>query len=250
MNVVITGASSGFGYEMAKLFVAAGHQVIGVARRQARLLEIQAELGPLFTGFELNVSDREAAKIVVKDIMTEFGYVDILVNNAGLALGLEGAHEANFDDWETMVQTNVLGLISLTQLFLPYMAERNDGYIINMGSVAGNWPYAGGNVYGATKAFVKQFSLNLRADLYGKNIRVTNVEPGLCGETEFSNVRFKGDDDKAAAIYNGTNPVTGKDIADIVFWLANQPKHININQIEVMPTTQTFAGLKVYNTNH
>lgn len=246
MNVVITGASSGFGYEMAKVFVAAGHNVIGLARRQERLNAIRNELGDLFYGIELDVSDRRATEAAVKDIMVQFGHVDVLVNNAGLALGLEGAHEAHFDDWQTMVQTNVLGLISVTQLFLPYMVEHNDGYVINMGSVAGNWPYAGGNVYGATKAFVKQFSLNLRADLFGKNIRVTNVEPGLCGETEFSNVRFKGDDDKAAALYQNADPITGKDIADIVFWLANQPKHININQIEVMPTTQTFAGLKVH----
>lgn len=246
MNVVITGVSSGFGYEMAKVFAHSGHTVIGIARRQDRLEAIRTELGEHFHGFELDVSNRSNAETVVKEIMSQFGHVDILVNNAGLALGLEGAHEANFDDWQTMVQTNVLGLISLTQLFLPYMAKRNEGYVINMGSIAGNWPYPGGNVYGATKAFVKQFSLNLRADLFGKNIRVTNVEPGLCGETEFSNVRFKGDDDKAAALYKNAHPVTGKDIADIVFWLANQPKHININQIEVMPTSQTFGGLRVH----
>lgn len=246
MNVVITGVSSGFGHEMAKVFARSGHTVIGIARRQDRLDAICTELGECFHGFELDVSNRSNAEIVVKEIMSQFGHVDILVNNAGLALGLEGAHEANFDDWQTMVQTNVLGLISLTQLFLPYMAKRNEGYVINMGSIAGNWPYPGGNVYGATKAFVKQFSLNLRADLFGKNIRVTNVEPGLCGETEFSNVRFKGDDDKAAALYKNAHPVTGKDIADIVFWLANQPKHININQIEIMPTSQTFGGLRVH----
>ncbi|MGL4673305.1 MAG: SDR family NAD(P)-dependent oxidoreductase [Wohlfahrtiimonas sp.] len=246
MNVVITGVSSGFGHEMAKVFACSGHTVIGIARRADRLEAIRTELGESFHGFELDVSNRSNAETVVKEIMSQFGHVDILVNNAGLALGLEGAHEANFDDWQTMVQTNVLGLISLTQLFLPYMAKRNEGYVINMGSIAGNWPYPGGNVYGATKAFVKQFSLNLRADLFGKNIRVTNVEPGLCGETEFSNVRFKGDDDKAAALYKNAHPVTGKDIADIVFWLANQPKHININQIEIMPTSQTFGGLRVH----
>ena len=246
MNVVITGVSSGFGYEMAKVFAKAGHTVIGIARRQDRLEAIRTELGECFHGFELDVSDRVKAESVVAEIMAEFGHVDVLVNNAGLALGLESAQEAKFDDWQTMIQTNVLGLVSLTQLFLPYMTERNDGYVINMGSTAGNWPYSGGNVYGATKAFVKQFSLNLRADLFGKNIRVTNVEPGLCGETEFSNIRFKGDDDKAAALYQNAQPVTGKDIADIVFWLANQPKHINVNRIEVMPTSQTFGGLKVH----
>lgn len=246
MNVVITGVSSGFGHEMAKVFAKAGHTVIGIARRQDRLEAIRTELGECFHGFELDVSDRVKAESVVAEIMAEFGHVDVLVNNAGLALGLESAHEAKFDDWQTMIQTNVLGLVSLTQLFLPYMTERNDGYVINMGSTAGNWPYSGGNVYGATKAFVKQFSLNLRADLFGKNIRVTNVEPGLCGETEFSNIRFKGDDDKAAALYQNAQPVTGKDIADIVFWLANQPKHINVNRIEVMPTSQTFGGLKVH----
>ena len=246
MNVVITGVSSGFGYEMAKVFAKAGHTVIGIARRQDRLEAIRTELGECFHGFELDVSDRVKAESVVAEIMAEFGHVDVLVNNAGLALGLESAHEAKFDDWQTMIQTNVLGLVSLTQLFLPYMTERNDGYVINMGSTAGNWPYSGGNVYGATKAFVKQFSLNLRADLFGKNIRVTNVEPGLCGETEFSNIRFKGDDDKAAALYQNAQPVTGKDIADIVFWRANQPKHLNVNRIEVMPTSQTFGGLKVH----
>ncbi len=246
MNVVITGVSSGFGYEMAKVFAAAGHTVIGVARRQERLAAIQQELGDKFVGFALDVTNRKDAEATVEKIIAQFGHVDVLVNNAGLALGLEGAHEANYADWETMVHTNVLGLVSLSQLFLPHMVKRNDGYIINMGSMAGNWPYPGGNVYGATKAFVKQFSLNLRADLFGKNIRVTNVEPGLCSETEFSNVRFKGDDDKAAALYQNAHPVTGKDVADIVFWLANQPKHINVNQIEIMPTSQTFGGLRVH----
>lgn len=246
MNIVITGVSSGFGYEMTKVFSKAGHQVIGIARRKDRLDAIKGEFGDNFTGYSLDVSHREDAEATVKSIMAQFKHVDILINNAGLALGLEGADKANFNDWETMIHTNVLGLVSLTQLFLPYLSEQNDGYIINMGSIAGNWPYPGGNVYGATKAFVKQFSLNLRADLFGKNIRVTNVEPGLCGETEFSNVRFKGDDAKAEALYENANAVTGKDIAEIVFWLAHQPKHINVNRIEIMPTSQTFGGLKVH----
>ncbi|MBS7837044.1 SDR family NAD(P)-dependent oxidoreductase [Wohlfahrtiimonas chitiniclastica] len=246
MNVVITGVSAGFGQEMARVFAAHGHHVIGIARRTDRLAALKAELNTQFTGFTLDVADRVAATQVVDEIIETFGQVDILINNAGLALGMETADQANFEDWATMVNTNVMGLISLTQLFLPHMVAKNDGYIINMGSTAGSWPYAGGNVYGATKAFVKQFSLNLRADLFGKRIRVTNVEPGLCGETEFSNVRFKGDDDKAAALYDKAEPLTGKDIAEIVFWLANQPKHININRIEVMPTSQSFAGLKVH----
>ena len=169
----------------------------------------------------------------------------MLVNNAGLALGLEPADKTDFADWQQMVNTNILGLIHLTHEILPFMVANNDGYIINLSSTAGNYPYFGGNVYGATKAFVTQFSLNLRADLVGKNIRVSNIEPGLCGGTEFSNIRFHGDDAKAAQVYNSVQYVIPQDIANMVAWLIEQPKHVNINRIEVMPTAQTFAGLKV-----
>ena len=171
--------------------------------------------------------------------------LDVLVNNAGLALGLEPADKTDFADWQQMVNTNILGLIHLTHEILPSMVANHEGYIINLSSTAGSYPYFGGNVYGATKAFVTQFSLNLRADLVGKNIRVSNIEPGLCGGTEFSNIRFHGDDAKAAQVYDSVQYVTPQDIANMVAWLIEQPKHVNINRIEVMPTAQTFAGLKV-----
>ena len=171
--------------------------------------------------------------------------VDLLVNNAGLALGLEPAHKTDLNDWYQMIDTNIKGLVTVTRLILPEMVERNVGHIINLGSIAGTYPYPGGNVYGGTKAFVKQFSLNLRADLAGTAIRVSNVEPGLCGGTEFSNVRFKGDDDKVAKVYENVQYVKPEDIADIVLWLNQQPPHVNINRIEVMPVAQSFAPLTV-----
>ena len=169
----------------------------------------------------------------------------MLVNNAGLALGLERADQASLDDWDRMIDTNIRGLATLTRLLLPQMVRRNRGYVINIGSIAGDWPYPGGNVYGATKAFVKQFSQNLRADLAGTAIRVSNVEPGLCGGTEFSNVRFKGDDERAANVYAGVQAISPEDIARIVLWLVQQPPHVNVNRIEVMPVAQSFAPLSV-----
>ena len=167
------------------------------------------------------------------------------MNNAGLALGLESADKANLDDWMQMIDTNIKGLVTITRLVLPQMVERNSGHIINLGSIAGTYPYPGGNIYGGTKAFIKQFSLNLRADLAGTQVRVTNVEPGLCGGTEFSNVRFKGDDARAQKLYENVEYVSPQDIANIVLWLNQQPEHVNINRIEVMPTAQTFAPLNV-----
>ena len=171
--------------------------------------------------------------------------IDLLVNNAGLALGLESADKASLDDWMQMIDTNIKGLVTITRLVLPQMVEHNSGHIINLGSIAGTYPYPGGNIYGGTKAFIKQFSLNLRADLAGTQIRVTNVEPGLCGGTEFSNVRFKGDDARAEKLYENVEYVSPQDIANIVLWLNQQPEHVNINRIEVMPTAQTFAPLNV-----
>lgn len=176
---------------------------------------------------------------------TEWQQIDGLVNNAGLALGLEPAHKADFNDWLTMINTNIIGLTYLTQQLLPQMVQRNQGHIINLGSIAGTYPYPGGNVYGATKAFVQQFSLNLRADLAGTAVRVTNIEPGLCGGTEFSNVRFKGDDEKAANLYKGANAIQPEDIANAVLWIYQQPPHVNINRIEIMPVSQSFAALNV-----
>lgn len=246
MNILVTGVTAGFGKAIAELLISKGHTVIGTGRRQEKLDELQTQLGDNFIPLNFDVSDLPATKTALQtlsnDLLTN---IDVLVNNAGLALGLEPADKTDFADWQQMINTNILGLIHLTHEILPLMVANNDGYIINLSSTAGSYPYFGGNVYGATKAFVTQFSLNLRADLVGKNIRVSNIEPGLCGGTEFSNIRFHGDDAKAAQVYDSVQYVTPQDIANMVAWLIEQPKHVNINRIEVMPTAQTFAGLKV-----
>ena len=246
MNILVTGVTAGFGKAIAELLISKGHTVIGTGRRQEKLDELQTQLGGNFIPLNFDVSDLPATKTALQtlpnDLLTN---IDVLVNNAGLALGLEPADKTDFADWQQMVNTNILGLIHLTHEILPLMVANNDGYIINLSSTAGSYPYFGGNVYGATKAFVTQFSLNLRADLVGKNIRVSNIEPGLCGGTEFSNIRFHGDNAKAAQVYDSVQYVTPQDIANMVAWLIEQPKHVNINRIEVMPTAQTFAGLKV-----
>ena len=245
MAILITGASAGFGAAMCRAFVQAGYQVIGAARRAEKLTALQDELGAMFQPLEMDVSDKvsvNTALASLANLPAEFQSIDCLINNAGLALGLDPAQQANFEDWETMVQTNVLGLIYLTRQVLPQMVERNQGYIINIGSIAGTYPYAGGNVYGATKAFVRQFSLNLRADLAGKNIRVTNIEPGLCGGTEFSNVRFKGDEERVNKLYENVDYLRAEDIAATALWLYQCPAHMHVNAIEIMPVAQTFAA--------
>ena len=193
----------------------------------------------------MDVSKTAEIDTALSQLPQEWQQIDALINNAGLALGLEPAHQVNFDDWLTMIQTNIIGLTYLTRQILPQMVERNHGHIINLGSIAGTYPYPGGNVYGATKAFVKQFSLNLRADLAGTAIRVSNIEPGLCGGTEFSNVRFKGDDEKAASVYKNTQPIQPKDIANTILWVYQQPPHVNINRVEIMPVVQSFSALNV-----
>jgi 3-hydroxy acid dehydrogenase/malonic semialdehyde reductase len=245
MIVLVTGATAGFGVAITRRFVAEGHRVIAAGRRIDRLEALRAELGDAVFPLQLDVTDRVATEAVTTRLPAAFAAVDILVNNAGLALGLEPAHKADLDDWETMIDTNVKGLARMTRSLLPGMVERGRGHIVNLGSVAAHFPYPGGNVYGATKAFVDQFSLNLRADLLGTPVRVTNVEPGLCGGTEFSNVRFKGDDDKASKIYDGTQPLTAEDIADTVFWVATRPAHVNINSVQMMPVCQAFGPLAV-----
>lgn len=246
MNILVTGVTAGFGKAIAELLISKGHTVIGTGRRQEKLDELKSQLGDNFIPLNFDVSDLPATKTALQTLPTDLrNHIDVLVNNAGLALGLEPADKTDFADWQQMVNTNILGLIHLTHEILPSMVANNDGYIINLSSTAGSYPYFGGNVYGATKAFVTQFSLNLRADLVGKNIRVSNIEPGLCGGTEFSNIRFHGDDAKAAQVYDSVQYVTPQDIANMVAWLIEQPKHVNINRIEVMPTAQTFAGLKV-----
>lgn len=242
---LVTGATAGFGNAICRTLLNAGYLVIGTGRRHERLVQLQQEYGQNFLPLAFDISDRNATETALKSLPPEWQTIDLLVNNAGLALGLESADKANLDDWEKMIDTNVKGLVTMTRLVLPQMVARNQGHIINLGSIAGSYAYPGGNVYGGTKAFVKQFSLNLRADLAGTNIRVSNVEPGLCGGTEFSNVRFKGDDARAGKVYENVQYVTPQDIANIVLWLNQQPEHVNINRIEVMPTAQTFAPLNV-----
>lgn len=246
MAVLVTGASVGFGKEIAKKFAKSNHKVIALARREDKLLELQNELGSdKCKILALDVADTSSIKKALEGLEGDFREIEILVNNAGLALGLSSANEANIADWERMIEINVLSLVRLTHLLLPQMVQRGSGHIINLGSIAGSYPYPGGNVYGATKAFVKQFSLNLRADLYDKGIRVSNIEPGLCGGSEFSLVRFKGDKTAADLVYKDTEPLLPEDIAEAVFWVASQPKRVNINRVELMPTTQAPSALNV-----
>ena len=246
MAILVTGASAGFGEAICRTLVGAGFSVIGAARRVEKLESLKLELGSQFLPLEMDVSDTTKIDEALATVPESFGHIEGLVNNAGLALGLEPAFEADFGDWLTMIQTNVIGLTYLTRKILPQMMERNSGYVINLGSIAGTYPYPGGNVYGATKAYVRQFSLNLRADLAGSNVRVTNIEPGLCGDTEFSNVRFKGDDARAAGIYERVEYIRPQDIADTVLWLLQRPAHMNVNAIEIMPVSQTFSAHKVH----
>ena len=248
-TVFITGASSGFGAGCARLFAAQGDRLIIAARRKGPLRELADELGKTTEvhAVVLDVQKRAAVREAVDGLPAGFREVDILVNNAGLALGLEPAHRANLDEWETMVDTNVKGLIYCTRLLLPGMVARNRGHVINIGSVAGSWPYPGGNVYGGTKAFVEQFSRNLRADLLGTRVRVTCLAPGMA-ETEFSLVRFKGDAERAGKVYTGTEALTAGDVAGIVCWVAGLPPHVNVNTLEVMSVDQAWGPLAVHRT--
>jgi len=245
--MLITGATSGFGEACAHRFAKKDWQLILVARRKYRLKALQKKLGGETSVhiMSLDVRDQEAVMFELTHLPEKFAKIDVLVNNAGLALGLEPAHASDMSDWNSMVDTNIKGLMYCTRAMLPGMVDRNQGHIVNIGSVAGDWPYPGGNVYGATKAFVKQFSRNLRADLFGTNIRVTNIEPGLA-ETEFSIVRFKGDEKKAAKVYDGTQPITPEDIAEMIYWVVSLPPHININRLEVMPVCQTWGPFAIH----
>lgn len=237
-TALVTGASAGFGAAIAKRLVRDGYRVIAAARRADRLSALAADLGPALRPQGLDVSDPEACAALFAALPADWRDIDVLVNNAGLALGLEPAQRADLEDWDRMIATNVTGLVHLTRAVLPGMVARDQGLIVNLGSVAGDYAYPGGNVYGATKAFVLQFSLNLKADLVGTGVRVTNIEPGLCGGTEFSEVRFHGDAARAAQVYDGTTPLTAEDIAETVAWVAALPPHMNVNRIELMPTCQ------------
>lgn len=247
-TILITGATSGFGKACAQLFARKGWRLVICGRRKERLEEIHNDFpdSPIYST-TLDVRDREQVAEVISNLPEEFKDIDVLVNNAGLALGLEPAQKANLDDWDQMVDTNIKGLYYLTRTVLPGMVARNRGHIINIGSVAGSWPYPGGNTYGATKAFVKQFSNNLRADLLGSNIRITNIEPGMA-DTEFSSIRFHGNHEKADDVYQGTEPLTGDNIAEIIYWVTSVPDHVNINAIEVMPVCQSWAPFAIHRT--
>ncbi|ODB94935.1 NAD(P)-dependent oxidoreductase [Candidatus Thiodiazotropha endoloripes] len=248
-RVLITGASSGFGEACARRFSEAGDDLVLCARRMDRLHALSEELsGQSEVVIQtLDVTDPQAVEGFLDALPEASREIDVLVNNAGLALGLQPAHEADLQDWQTMVDTNIKGLMHMTRLILPGMVQRRRGHIINIGSVAGSWPYPGGNAYGATKAFVQQFSRGLKADLVGTPLRVTNIEPGLA-ETEFSLVRMKGDAQQAADVYQGTQPLTGPDIAEIVYWVTAVPPHVNINALEVMPVCQAWSPFAVDRT--
>jgi 3-hydroxy acid dehydrogenase/malonic semialdehyde reductase len=244
-TILITGATAGFGAAFARRFIQDGHRVIATGRRIERLADLAAELGDNLLPAKLDVTDATAVANFLETIAENWREIDVLINNAGLALGLSPAWEAKLSDWDTMVATNISGLIHVTRAILPGMVARNEGTIINLGSVAGTYPYPGGHVYGGTKAFVEQFSLNLRADLVGKNIRVTSIEPGMVGGSEFSKIRFGGDESKAAAVYAGTTSLAPEDIAETAAWIVSLPAHMNVNRIELMPTCQASAAFAV-----
>ena len=243
--ILVTGATSGFGDEIVKLFAKDGYKVIAIGRRKNRLERLKKKLSKydIYT-ISLDIRDKDDVVEAIKNLPNEYKNIDILVNNAGLALGLENTPDALIEDWEVMIDTNIKGLLYMTKAVLPIMIERKSGYIFNLGSTAGNWPYESGNVYGATKAFVQQFSFNLRTDLKGTNIRVSNIEPGAA-KTEFSDVRFKGDKKKAEAVYENAKTLEAFDIANIIFILSKLPEHVNVNALEVMATCQTWGGLTI-----
>ena len=249
MIVLVTGATAGFGAAIARRFAKEGAKVVAAARRGERLNALAQELGAdKIHPLTLDIRDRLAVERAVSELPAGFAEIDVLVNNAGLALGLEPAQRADVDDWDRMVDTNVKGLIYLTRAVLPGMVARGRGHIVNISSTAGAWPYPGGNVYGASKAFVQQFSRNLRADLFGTPVRVTDIAPGMVAGTEFAQVRFHGDRNRAEKVYEGAAPLSSDDIADTVHWAATRPSRVNINAIEVMPVCQAWAPMAIYRT--
>ena len=249
-TVLVTGATAGFGEATARRFLANGHKVIAIGRRAERLeglkSSLPAEQQKKILTMVVDVCDSAQVDALASVLPAAFSKVTVLVNNAGLALGLEPAYKALLSDWDQMIDTNIKGLVHMTRAFLPGMVERKCGHVINIGSVAGLYPYPGSNVYGSTKAFVKQFSLNLRADLLGTPLRVSCIEPGLSSGTEYSNVRFKGDDEKAEKVYEGVHALNADDIAEAVYWTATLPAHMNVNALEVMPIQQSFAGTTLH----
>ncbi|MDF7674063.1 SDR family NAD(P)-dependent oxidoreductase [Acetobacteraceae bacterium ESL0709] len=245
MTVFVTGATSGFGKAIAERLVHEGHRVIAAGRRKERLDALHHHLGEHCLPFPLDMRDKGALRALPSSLPESWRNIDVLINNAGLALGMTPAQDANVDEWETMISTNISGMVEITRALLPSMVSRNKGYIISLGSTAGTYPYKGGNIYGATKAFVKQFMQNLRTDLLGTPIRVTNIEPGLCGGSEFSQIRLKNAQ-QAEAVYQGTEPLLPEDIAETVSWLLSLPPRMNVNRIEIMPVCQASGGLAVH----
>jgi NADP-dependent 3-hydroxy acid dehydrogenase YdfG len=245
--VLITGATSGIGEACARKFAQNGDKVILTGRNQARMTAIADELkaqGAELLTLMFDVRDREAARKAIESLPAEWQEIDVLVNNAGLALGLEPEFEGNSDDWDGMIDTNVKGLLTMTRLIVPGMVARNRGHVINMGSVAGDAAYAGGNVYCATKAAVKALSDGLRIDVANTAVRVTNLKPGLV-ETNFSNIRFHGDEERAANVYKGIKPLTGDDIADVAVYAANAPAHVQIAEVLILATHQASGSVIV-----
>ena len=244
-TIIITGASAGFGESVARKLHSEGNKVLLLARREEKLKAIVDELGDDAIYKAVDVSKRQEVEQFFNNLPVGFEAPDVVVNNAGLALGAGKAPDVDLDDWDTMVDTNNKGLMYISYFATKIMKPLKKGQIINVGSVSGETPYPGGNVYGATKAFVRHLSRNLRIDLHGLNIRVCNIEPGAVSESEFSNVRFKGDDKKAASVYEGWDSLTSSDIADAIVWTINLPERVNIDNIEIMPTAQTAAGLQI-----
>ena len=241
-TILITGATAGFGEAAARKFVAGGWNAIGTGRREERLKALQEELGAGFLPLAIDMRDIAAVESLAR-LNGRWGEIDLLLNNAGLAPPTDPLPETEWDKIETVIETNITGLVALTRALLPKLIERK-GQIINLSSVAATYPYKGGAVYAGTKAFVRQFSLDLRCDLAGTGVRVTSVEPGMA-ETEFTIVRTGGDKEASDKLYAGMNPMTSEDLADLFWWLANLPPHLNINTVELMPVSQSFAGFTV-----
>ena len=245
MIVLITGASAGFGAEMARKFVSHGHKVIATARRAEKLAGLHRELGANVLPLTLDVTDTASIAPALAGLPAAWKPIDVLINNAGLALGLEPAHRTSLAEWETMIDTNVKGLVAMTHAMVPGMVARDSGTIINIGSIASSNAYPGGNVYGATKAFVDQFTKNLRSDLVGTGVRSTVIAPGFSKGTEFWQVRLRGDTETAEKVHKGTVPLSTGDIAEAAYWVASLPPHVNINFLEIMPTCQGYGPLTI-----
>lgn len=245
-TALVTGASSGYGEAIARALVADGWRVVATARREDRLRALATELGDALLPFTLDVTDAKAVAVLPTALPSPFHEIDLLVNNAGLALGREPAQQTQHDDWQQMIATNIAALAHATQVLLPGMVERGRGHVVNIGSIAAQFSYPGANVYGATKAFVRQFTMNLKTDLLGTPVRVSLVEPGMTEDTGFSSVRFKGDEAKVRQIYEGTESLRAEDIADAVRWIVSRPAHVNISSVQLMPVCQAPGAMAIH----